>query len=100
MENKVAVKPIEIKQLGEQELGIQWSDGHLSLFQVRDLRLKCRCAVCVDEWSGEKIMKEKEVPQDVKPVSIETVGRYGLRVVWSDGHQTGIYTYDYLRQLA
>ena len=80
-------------------LGIIWSDGHLARYTVRNLRLECHCAHCVDEWTREKLLKDESIPQDIKPLRIETVGRYALRINWSDGHNTGIYTFDSLRKL-
>jgi len=46
--------------------------------------------------TGEPILDEETVPKDVKPMTIELVGAYGFRVDWSDGHGTGIYTYESL----
>lgn len=95
----MTLAPVELKQMGPRHLGIIWNDGHQSLFNVRNLRLKCRCASCVDEWTREQILKEKNVPEDIKPRKIESVGRYALRVDWSDGHDTGFYTFEHLRSL-
>ena len=78
---------------------ILWSDGHQSHYAGRDLRLACRCAACVDEWTHEKIIVADHVPPVVKPAAIQVVGNYALQFNWSDGHSTGIYTYDYLREL-
>lgn len=94
-----ALAPVELKQLGPTKLGIIWNDKHQSLYTVRKLRMECRCANCVDEWSREKILKEENVPAEVKPIKIESVGRYALRIDWTDGHNTGIYPFDALRQL-
>lgn len=85
--------------MGPSKLGIIWSDKHQSLYSVRNLRLECRCAICVDEWTREKILKEDAVPADVRPLKIESVGRYALKIDWSDGHNTGIYSFDALRSL-
>ncbi|MBI4406194.1 MAG: DUF971 domain-containing protein [Deltaproteobacteria bacterium] len=94
-----SIIPIELKQLANDQLGIVWSDGHRSTYLVRSLRLNCRCANCVDEWTKEKRIRESEIPLDVRPKSIESVGRYALHFEWTDGHGTGYYTYDLLRQL-
>ena len=91
--------PLDLKQLGPTSLGIRWSDGHQSQYNVRKIRVECRCANCVDEWTRERLLKEEMVPADVKPTRIESVGRYALRIDWSDGHNTGIYTFDQLRSL-
>ena len=90
--------PREIKQQSANELAIVWQDDHTSIFEVRALRLACGCARCVDEWTGEGRLDPASVPEDVKPIQIEPVGRYALQIEWSDGHDTGIYTFDRLRE--
>ena len=67
---------------------------------VRELRLACGCAQCVDEWSGEGRLDESAVPEDVHPLRIEPVGRYAIQIAWSDGHASGIYPFRRLRELA
>lgn len=94
-----ALAALELRQLGPSKLGIIWNDKHQSLYSVRNLRMECRCANCVDEWTREKLLKEEAVPADVRPVNIESVGRYALKFDWSDGHNTGIYSFDALRKL-
>jgi ATP-binding protein involved in chromosome partitioning len=92
--------PTQIRQAGPRELAILWADGAESVYAVRDLRLACGCARCVDEWSGEGRLDPASVPADVHPLGIEAVGRYAIQVRWSDGHDTGIYPYRRLRELA
>ena len=60
---------------------------------ARTLRLKCRCALCIDEMSGKHVLNEKSIPQDVYPYKIEPKGNYAVAVVWSDGHKSSIYPY-------
>ncbi len=72
--------------------------GHEALFGARALRLACPCAACVDEISGRPLLEPSRVPPDVKPLQVGLVGAYALRVVWSDGHATGLYTFDWLRR--
>ncbi len=91
--------PVDLKQLGGTNLGIVWNDGHNSFYKVRNIRLNCHCAHCVDEWTREKILDDTKVPVDIKPKKIEPIGRYAFRFVWSDGHDTGFYTFDSLRKL-
>jgi DUF971 family protein len=81
-------------------LRIRWGDGFESLQAPRDLRLACPCAGCVDEMTGRRTLVAAAVRADVYPLAIHYVGRYALQFVWSDGHQTGIYPFDYLRRLA
>ncbi len=82
-----------------RDLRIEWPDGQKSHFPGRFLRLECRCAYCSDELTGKNILREDQVPEDVSPLGIDPVGRYGIRIRWSDGHATGIYTFERLRQL-
>lgn len=77
---------------------IEWdAAGHEALYPARALRLACPCAACVDEMSGRRLLDPAGVAEDVRPVSLALVGAYGLRVQWSDGHGTGIYTFQRLR---
>jgi len=76
---------------------IEWDQaGHQAFFPARDLRLACRCAACVQEMTGRPLLDPAQVPADIRPVSVALVGTYGLRVQWSDGHGTGIYTFERL----
>jgi DUF971 family protein len=80
-------------------LRIAWQDGRVSEYRPRELRLRCPCAGCVDEMTGERILVPAMVDPDIYPTAIEYVGRYALSFAWSDGHSTGIYPYEYLRRL-
>jgi DUF971 family protein len=93
------VAPTSIAQAGPDRLRIVWKDGHESLYPVRLLRLACRCAHCIDEHTGQPILRPDSVPADVRPVRISGVGRYALAFAWSDGHDSGIYTFESLRAL-
>jgi len=86
-------------QLVDSAVRIAWSDGHESRLPFRDLRLSCPCAVCVDEVSGEPRLDPRSIPTDVRPLEFRAVGRYAVQFIWSDGHNSGIYTYDRLRAL-
>lgn len=65
-----------------------------------DLRFECPCASCVDEMTGKRTLKKGSLKPDVKPMKIEPVGRYGIHVLWSDGHSTGMYHFDRLYEIA
>lgn len=88
--------PVEVGRSGQHDIRIRWNDGSESIYIARNLRLECPCAHCVDENTGLRILKDPSVPQDVQPTAIEPVGRYGISVYWSDGHSTGIYTWEKL----
>jgi DUF971 family protein len=79
---------------------VEWdTQGHVGFFPAQALRLACPCAGCVEEISGRPLLDPARVPPDIRPVSLALVGAYGLRVQWSDGHSTGIYTFEQLLRL-
>lgn len=88
-----------VHQVDSRTLGITWTDGLTSQFDVVDLRRKCPCATCIDEWTHEQILKPESIPESVRPIKIESVGQYALTIQFSDGHRTGIYTFSMLRSL-
>lgn len=93
-------EPMEVAPTEDGErLRIRWADGHVSEYEPRALRLECRCAGCVDEITGQPILNPAEVPAGVYPESIRYVGRYALAFNWSDGHDTGIYPFELLREI-
>jgi DUF971 family protein len=78
---------------------IEWDGaGHRALYPARPLRLGCPCAECIEEMSGRPLLDPAAVPADIRPLELGLVGAYGLRIRWSDGHDTGIYTFDRLRR--
>jgi DUF971 family protein len=97
--NETRFTPTAIEQAGPRGLRIAWADGHESILDVRRLRLACGCAACVDEWTGEDRLDPGAVPEDVRPLRIQPVGRYAIQIDWSDGHATGIYPFRRLREL-
>lgn len=91
--------PVNLGQDGPDVLVVDWSDGLRQRVAVRELRLACRCAECVDEWTNAPLLDPASVPADVRPLRIDPIGLYGIQVQWSDGHSTGITTFDTLRAL-
>jgi ATP-binding protein involved in chromosome partitioning len=76
---------------------IEWdTGGHNAWFAARALRLACPCAACVDEMGGRPLLDPATVPEDIRPEGLALVGAYGLRIQWSDGHATGIFTFQRL----
>jgi len=98
-EAKVKNRPKEVHLTDQTPPKIVWDDGVVQAFEHRALRLACPCAACVNEMTGQKMLDEKGVPADVKVAEARPVGRYGLNLVFSDGHGSGIYTFDRLRGL-
>jgi DUF971 family protein len=93
--------PTSLRRDGDR-LVIQWSDGATGSVTWKQLRDACPCAGCRDEREKPpdpfRVLKPSEVVP-LAPVSMPRVGRYAYKVVWSDGHDTGIYTLEHLRQL-
>jgi DUF971 family protein len=94
-----SLEPRDMEWLSKGVLGILWNDGHKSVYPVRYLRQQCPCAACVDEWTGQRRLKGEDVPLLIMLQDIQPVGRYALQFRWSDGHDTGIYSYSLLRRL-
>jgi DUF971 family protein len=90
--------PVEIARTGERQLTVNWSDGHKSVFTARQLRERCGCAACVDEWTGRTRIVPGSISETVDIVDAELVGAYAVRFVFSDTHSDGIYSYRRLRQ--
>jgi len=97
-ESGSSLKPKEISE-GEGKLRIVWPDGHDSRYPFELLRNHCPCAVCVDEWTGKRKNLILLLPSDFRPLGINPVGNYAIQVSWSDGHNTGIYSFSSLREL-
>ena len=91
--------PMNMKSLDAKTLQIDWNDGHVSTYLFQFLRGSCPCAECVDEITGERIVYPQDVPEHVRPQEARPVGRYAYQFFWSDGHSTGLYTYEYLRAI-
>jgi DUF971 family protein len=66
---------------------------------ARTVRLNCKSATMIDEWTGEKLFKDEDIPVDVKPTKIESAGNYAVRIDWSDGHHS-IYPTKALKEMS
>lgn len=95
----MAVRPVVPYAITRRDEGlhIEWQQGgHAGFFPARPLRLACPCAACVEEMTGRPLLDPAAVPADVRPRTVALVGAYGVRIDWSDGHGTGIYTFERL----
>jgi ATP-binding protein involved in chromosome partitioning len=91
--------PIGLRRRDPRTLSVLWEDGRHDNFDVRDLRLACHCALCVEEMSGRKLLDPKTVRADVSPQQILSVGNYALGFHWNDGHNSGIHSFNDMRAM-
>jgi ATP-binding protein involved in chromosome partitioning len=99
-QNELKKIPSKIGPVGQETIEIEWNDGKKTSHNARSLRLACPCASCVNEITGQRTLRPESVPQDVRALSIQTVGRYALMITWSDRHNTGLYGFEYLRKIS
>ena len=91
--------PAEIRKKKGEGIAIRWQDGHTSTYGARHLRGLCPCAQCVSETTGQRIVVAEHIDPGVEIVAARTVGNYALHFDFSDGHTTGIYSFEYLRRV-
>jgi len=90
--------PTDIRRLGRRGLEIVWSDGHRSEYTNHHLRHHCPCASCRGHAARPLPVVGQGV-EELYPVQMGVVGRYAISIQWSDGHDTGIYSYRTLREV-
>ena len=92
-------RPLEINRHGAHDVQIRWNTWEEAVYPAKYLRGQCPCASCVDEVTGKRIVTENLLPILVYQTKIEPVGRYGIQIFWSDGHSTGLYTWERLHAM-
>jgi len=101
------MKPLKLNLKRDEKLEVVWDEGQVSVFSLPYLRSKCPCATC-KEIRAEQGLKKKtsltilqgNFDRPLRVESAEMVGNYALRIDWSDQHSSGIYSFDYLAELA
>ncbi|MGV3722690.1 MAG: gamma-butyrobetaine hydroxylase-like domain-containing protein [Actinomycetota bacterium] len=87
-----------------QTLDVTWGDRHSSAYPLKYLRSRCPCASCRSDREEARKNPFRVLPAGQRPAgagiaNIQGVGNYGLQFTWNDGHSTGIYTLEYLREI-
>jgi len=96
----MVVSPKHIRAFKDEgELEIHWQDGTIHRMSFRFLRGSCPCAGCVNEFTGVRTLDVNSVPETIRPDDVNLSGNYALKFSWNDGHDTGLYTWDYLWEL-
>ena len=98
-------QPVKLARLPNASLLIEWSDGQRREYPYRELRDLCPCATCREKRSAPPApanLLPVLSPAETQPLTVthmEPVGNYAYTIEFSDGHNTGIYTLELLRQL-
>lgn len=103
----VTPKAVRVDRTGGTGMAIDWKDGHASQYSFKWLRAACPCANCNEERTADQRRPgepKKEAPglfpiykAPASPEEVSAVGHYAISFKWNDGHQTGIYSWEYLR---
>ena len=80
-------------------LELVWSESDVDRLPLRLVRQSCRCAACVDEFTGRQILDPESVPEDISIEHIALTGNYALKIRWSDSHDTGLFTWTHLKAI-
>lgn len=80
-------------------LELVWNDNDVSRLPFRAIRQNCRCAGCVDEFTQRQILDQDSVPETIMPEDVTLTGNYALKILWSDTHDSGLFTWDHLRAI-
>ena len=92
----MAPQPLRITRSDPTRIAFEWDDGQKTVLTTVELRALCPCAACVDELSGVRRHDPSSVPATLEHSNVRLVGNYALTMRFSDGHDTGIYTFPML----
>ncbi len=92
--------PLNIRVHRDQRiLELIWLPDDVSRLPFQAIRRNCRCAVCVDEFTGRQLLDPDSVPADLDVQDVSLTGNYAMKFRWSDNHDTGLFTWDHLRRI-
>jgi len=99
---KLAIQKTHVPEIkfDQKHVYFKWPDKTQTTVSNRDLRLSCRCALCVNELTGNQVFKEKDLKDDIAPKKIIPLGNYAIGIEWNDGHAAGIYPYNNIKEIA
>jgi len=95
-----ATAPPESIEINDRnEFLVAWQ-GTLAVIPSLRLRDDCPCAECIEEGTGRKLLETESIPADIRALEVKPVGSYAIQIRWSDGHGSGIYSWDTLRRIS
>lgn len=97
---KKSVPSAVVIEKDEKNISFSFSEKETLSFKNRDLRFLCPCAICCNEFTGERKITLEQVKEDIYALEASPLGNYAITIKWSDNHSSGIYSYSYLKQLA
>lgn len=102
--SSAAPLPTALQRLEDGSIEILWNDGTRRVHSPRELRDACPCATCREKRDAAPPVALLPVlsPEETRPLAVtgmKPVGQYAYSIGFSDGHETGIYLFDYLRDL-
>ncbi len=95
-----AIKRPTLNIVPERGIVVTLADGREAIVNPAELRRRCRCAYCIEEFTGRALLDPKSVSDSIRPISIAPLGNYAVAVSWSDGHSSSIYPYDVILDCA
>jgi DUF971 family protein len=92
--------PTNIRALqADQVLEVTWPGERIDRIPYSLLRAECPCASCRDEWTGRRTLDPASIRPDLKLVGMDNIGTYAVQLAWNDGHSSGLFSWETLRDL-
>ena len=97
MTYELKAQPTGLAKADDETIAITFADGRTLKYPMEFLRAKCPCGMCIDEWTGEVLVRPEQIA-GARVKKMEQVGGYAFSIHFVDGHATGIYTFKKLRE--
>jgi len=99
-ESRTTAPPKDIRvHKSTRQFEFDWGEDGVHTVPFRQVRIGCRCAFCVDEHTGKRLLNPDSIPDDIGIINLELVGNYALRIHWTDQHASGLFTWTHLQEL-
>ncbi len=91
--------PTQIEPYRPTTLYLAWKHGENFALAYREIRLACPCPQCIEKYTGKRMVIPESIHPEICPLQVQWIGKYGIQMNWSDGHDLSIYPYDRLYEL-